>query len=460
MNEPKYEKVDIFSSPAPDKDEDKDKMGLLKEFHAMCSEVFRKPNELEELDKWIGRSKRKDLKFHCVLAVDKTDPASSAVCAGLIAEYYTWSKCGLLRYAVVKRDCAQADRLEEDLLKKASSLLRKDALSHKTTIQAIYSEIRNPAKSESRDEYMRQVVPFVSLHDEGTKLDLSYRRPPIHERDEAAENFYLGFHPALAQIGARISDEILICFLESYYRSYSSDPPGLHQNFVKMVGELENRKEFENPFFKFRKAAVSLHFVQSDCDEWHPTKKDYGPWDPFWSWEKDDLSHPFRDSGEIVTRKVGEREDSAEVTIHFPETTTFYSEGRKYTKKCEREACKRDARATLSHTYFSKSRIRVWHLVLVPQEGDYFTELDVIKLTTQYDKLQEKSECEVKYSVGNLEEIGPLELIQHMAHTKALPGCGGPQAGIVNLDMADSDDDNLEWVEILKTLNEAKGDDP
>lgn len=112
-------------------------------------------------------------------------------------------------------------------------------------------------------------------------------------------------------------------------------------------------------------------------------------------------------------RLLGSRceiEEPIPVEIRFPERVEYNTEGRDMLLLPMRRTCR--ASAMVSSTLFLVSGIRVWHVVLMPEKDEAFSEYDIIKLIHLYDGRTENTglAAKVKFLVhtgaGGSEEVG------------------------------------------------------
>ena len=118
--------------------------------------------------------------------------------------------------------------------------------------------------------------------------------------------------------------------------------------------------------------------------------------------ELDQLSYRFQ-----VNPPFGSQCESSPrlpITIIFPDKFEYFSEGKQWTLRCHQP--RRDARLTVSSTRFHDSGIRVWHVVITPQENGAFNEFDIIKLIHLYDGRAEHTKLkeEVRFRVDQYSE--------------------------------------------------------
>ncbi len=99
------------------------------------------------------------------------------------------------------------------------------------------------------------------------------------------------------------------------------------------------------------------------------------------SMELDLLSRAFQDDPPLGSQC--ELHEPVPVTIRFPSTIQYHSEGRTMWLECPEPV--RQARILVSSTAFPDSGFKVWHFVIRPAHGGRFSEFDLIRLIHLYD---------------------------------------------------------------------------
>ena len=139
----------------------------------------------------------------------------------------------------------------------------------------------------------------------------------------------------------------------------------------------------ESSTLKFYNASMC---VQVSHEDDKPTNK--LPCDQFHSYETDLLSYHFQRDRPITSRFKPEITLDC-LEIHFPKQYTYHSEGRSHNLTNERDTIKAIAR--ISETSFHASENSVWSLTLMNYPGDYFSELEIIKLSSFFGSSQERT---------------------------------------------------------------------
>lgn len=137
----------------------------------------------------------------------------------------------------------------------------------------------------------------------------------------------------------------------------------------------------EDPILNLSRAAVSLHVLEQLPARENPGESVYPDCPSFRNMELDLLAYSFQERPPLGSRCEGR--GRIPLTIQFPESFIYHSEGAKVRLHCSRP--NRKASLLVSSTTFPASGIRVWHLTFTPADGEAFSEFDIIKLIQIYD---------------------------------------------------------------------------
>ncbi|MGB5694602.1 MAG: hypothetical protein WBM46_03025 [Polyangiales bacterium] len=159
----------------------------------------------------------------------------------------------------------------------------------------------------------------------------------------------------------------------------------------------------EETNLSFSDAAVCLHFQERlPSVVAHETVEPYDGCAVLQSMERDLLSLAFQQDPPVESHCLNQDgREPTPIEVVFPETYSFYSEGREEQRRCVQQI--RKANAMVSYSYFRHSRTKVWHLALVP-DNDVFTELDIIRLIHLYAGGGERSSIaeKLRFNVSGL----------------------------------------------------------
>jgi len=139
----------------------------------------------------------------------------------------------------------------------------------------------------------------------------------------------------------------------------------------------------EEPALRLQDVSVALHVVSPlpKSGSGRAAPSPYPDCPDFRSMELDLLAYAFQTDPPFGSQC--ERHEPIPVTIRFPATLQYQSEGR--TMWLEGAPPARRASIRLSSTVFRDSALQVWHVVFQPGDGEVFTEFDLIKLIHLYD---------------------------------------------------------------------------
>lgn len=329
------------------------------------------------------------------------------VAAGAILEYYPKSCCCLLTYLFVDKKHRGAG-LSKQIVSGPEGLslgLRHIEERYGTRPRAVFFETNNPlATTHDSMSPKDRLLVFARL---GAKwLDFDYVQPALEPGKQPVHNLFLCVFPALTRLVRGLSEETLLAFLEEFYGCLEATPEqtepylaGLKKAFsgqrnYRGTLPLKELPKFEKSAFQFRRASACFQFVVDESYYSPLSAKIEELNEPlcpvFHSFETDLLRQRFQRESPFFTKKW--LEDGVSVKIHFPQRTDYLSEGRRETFfMSDGQAREVMATAKLHYTYFGQSEVRVWHLVLSPDEQHdaHFNEHDLIKLTKHYGTLQE-----------------------------------------------------------------------
>lgn len=202
--------------------------------------------------------------------------------------------------------------------------------------------------------------------------------------------------------------------------------------------DIQYKERIEEPVLELDNIAVCLHYVVPYSK---PIKKPLAyPHSPvFQSMELDLMSYGYQ-----VRKLFGsqcEHEKTISVEIEFPEFVEYHTEGRK--EKLIAKRLKLNACAIVSSTIFLVSGIRIWHVVLVPDENETFNEYDIIKLIHLYDGRTENTNLDekVKFRIKHAEDNNDINkkvtvkglLGALLKHPKDCPDDCKPKGGTVQI---------------------------
>lgn len=168
------------------------------------------------------------------------------------------------------------------------------------------------------------------------------------------------------------------------------------------------------------------------------------PCDQFHSYETDLLSYHFQRDRPITSRFKPELTLDC-LEIHFPIQYTYHSEGRTHNLTNERNTI--HAIARISETTFHASENSIWSLTLMNVPGDYFSELELIKLSAFFSSSQERTnlkEC-IQFSLPGGNKMPLSDFICSILNLRGQAITLG--SGIIQLDTSKIQSNN-DWLKL------------
>jgi len=395
--------VDLRETPSQD---------FLDGFIKIYNKTFTDPREREDPAEWPARMWQKPPApqpwTHLLVALSAD---SGRVVGGLVFEHYRGSHCGLLTYLVVE-SAWRKKGIARNLVDRALFTLIRDELDSGGKLKAVFCEIEDPQLVSDEDSAMPTCKRLHALLHLGARvLDLNYVQPglvggagpcdhllllafDLQNRSEEAVNG----RPPEIMAGQTVYD-----FLHEFYRALGISDPEEDQSFKRMKQHLTEgvalQDPRERPALNLKEVAVCLHYVP----QWDSPPEQAQPYPDctvFRSIELDLMSYGYQIPTHRLLGSRCEIEEPIPVEIRFPDRVEYHTEGRDMLLLPMRRTCR--AQAMVSSTLFLVSGIRVWHVVLVPEKDEAFTEYDIIKLIHLYDGRTENTDlaAKVKFRVG------------------------------------------------------------
>lgn len=424
---------------------------LFNDFVDLYNQTFTDPREREDPAQWLGRMSKRAASpqpsTHLFVAVPTAATSSRCVVGGLVFEHYRASHCALLTYLVVE-EASRRKGIARALVGQALSLLTQEERDLGGGLRVVFCEAEDPRRVSDDHSAMPTCERLRALSGLGARLiDLEYVQPHLVGGSGMCDHLRLLAFPARGCTGEadtdrsaeRVSGAVVYDFLREFYLAQGVSHPDDDPNFRKMAqhlrGELVLRDPREKSVLSLKETAVCLHYV-SPCSDPPKQLLPYPGCHEFQSMELDLMSYGYQ-----IHKLLGSRCEHGEpipVEIQFPERIDYHTEGRHMLLLPERRTCRVHAR--VSSTLFLLSGIRVWHVVLVPEDGEGFTEFDIIRLIHLYDGRTENTDlgARVKFRIGFKESGGGFALadglLQLLLGDRAeIPGRLGPTAGTVQI---------------------------
>lgn len=412
---------------------------------------FPDPDEREPRENILERVATNSTRPHTHLLAYRTE---GEVRGGLIAEFYPKSRCVLLTYIFVHPDFrgqgVASKFIKTDKKRGVPGLLRHIEKRFKTRVQAVLFESNNPMKTEEANDSMPpadRLARFYKLG--GKRFPFEYRQPPLGDNLGEVDNLFLCSFPALTGHSFVMPRQMLVEFLAEFQESLKEfhplfeSKPGIFNEDLALAQQLSGKKEGlenvrfqvpelenmvrsllenkyaglseliylkelplkERPQLQFRRASICFEFVVDESyfeptgfDEKHPGNDDYCV--ATHSFETDLFSYSFQTEPPYFTRCYNFN-TVEKVRVCFPSQFEFVSEGRQEMLFLPIQPGdlfhEVPVNVFVNFTWFRKSRIRTWHIVLASDDDQPLNELDIIKLTKFFGGAQESRSFEAKH---------------------------------------------------------------
>lgn len=237
------------------------KVSLLEKMHSgLYAESFPDESEREtyaqHYDRLFGDGKSCAPETHCLVAGNNHASAeTSSVLGFLVFEWYPESKCALFSYLAVSKGFRDRG-IAEQLIKRALDIL-KDINEGETPL-AIFAETSKPGTPVGRDAQskMHEADRFRVLHKLGAyRVPLkTYVQPALEPGKSPARNLtLLTFCPTPRERATdrpeceALSDNLIITFLNEFYRTLGVQDPLIDPDFQIMSREIAQAATVQSP---------------------------------------------------------------------------------------------------------------------------------------------------------------------------------------------------------------------
>ena len=427
------------------------------------------------------------------------DDSGSTVLGGIVLELYPESACGLVAYIAVDpmhRRGGVGRQLVDAGIRHLGALAAKQG----TVLRAVFAETEDARHPEVADKAEAAAQRLV-FHDRiGARwLEIDYVMPrlrPDTPRDPSL--LLIAYpHPAVTLNPSTLSLATIEAFLSEYYAAEPLVETPAVDDLERMSTELRELAEAyrttygspadelvvplrpvplpARPHLRLSQAAICFHFVTVDEIGPEPVSTRSATASPqhapiarqragetsrawsldgyecpiYHSFELDVLSYRFQAAPPIVSACTSDTQ--VEVTVWFPPETTYVSEGLRQTVFGAPPSLR--CRASLTHSRFPATGVRIWHLALAPMQGETLTEFDLIRLVSLYYHDHERSDQAGQTTFETETERVPLQaLIHHLSGGAA--AVGNPDAGTVEFNpiAAGAQADLDTWTRLLSAL--------
>ncbi len=444
--------------------------GAIEKFFALYTKSFPDADEREDPQIIIRRIHDGNFKPYSpstaiILAVD-----DSSVFGGSIVEYYRESQCMLLTYIVID-PVSRGKGIARKILHDGVSQLIK---TKGEPVKAVFFESNIPwlTDNDSFDPWQRYQV-FSKL---GAKwIDIAYTQPPLGKGKDRVYNLNFFIFPSFSGIGNRLQKEVVVSFMDIFYRELGVENPQADSDFRIMLQSIEDcsrdgyipLKEMprqEQNVFLFQNVSVAYHFSDQKTDsEERQLPDEMAPCPIFGSYEFDLFQFRFQSKSGRPYRTICKTETPERIiTVRFPEKTQFITEGRFETLiSCQPEL---QLEVKLNCTRF-KNGSQIWTLVFNPVLGQSFTQTETIKLINLFNRSQECSNIESStvFLDGQHEFDSLVSLAENLAGTDSEHPFNLIYSGVVQVDApgdSASHSPNSElWKEIIEDIDKVVKND-
>lgn len=419
---------------------------LINSFKEIYISAFPDINEREDFEVILQRVfwNKQPNEPHSILILTATDDKNPEVTGGLIADWYENSKAIHLIYLVTAekfRGKGIAKKLINEGVTAIKQWIEKEK---KIEIRNVFFESNNPEKT--KNDNFDTIARLEIFSQFGAKwINIPYVQPALDTKKREVDNLFLLSFTQFNVKGDKIPEIEIIAFLKDLYLSLGQTDK--NKSFVRMQkaleklmntdGDIELQHIPETSFYKFCKSSVTWHFVQENKYQIDTSLNN-----PFSSFEKDLLNFhnqklkepPFNSVFKVLYQNA---------KIIFPAEYSYTSEGRKHTKTTKTDRIELEINLSISYTKIEISDKTIWHVTFTPKKNHYFTECDLIKLSTMFGSSQEQSTVKdnLKITIENENLIGikPDELISRLGFAEKDSRLENLQTGIIQIETTELD---------------------
>lgn len=397
---------------------------LLKSFETIYNNGFPDINERESFDAILNRlSENREANEPPSILVLHTD--GEMVNGGLIADWYQNSAALHLTYLIVnpkRRKSGIGKNLIQEGIKMVIDWI---AEQKKVQIDNVFFESNNPLKTIVKDDfdaYLR--LKFFSKL--GAKfIDIPYIQPPLDSSKKKVDNLFLFSFTQFNKYKDQIKTEKVQGFLKEFYAGLGENER--NEDLMLMCKNLDMISDdnecitlkslIESGKYQFNQASITYHFIENvNKEDKNPTFVDESVCEYFHSFETDLLNYKNQKAEPFATKYI---KHVSHAELIFPEHYDYTSEGNPRVQFSEREKLK--VNFSISVSLIKDTNTKIIHLTIAPAENEYFSEYDLIKLTSLFGSTQEsrdnarqkRMECKIQLPTKNETKIYSLsELLQ------------------------------------------------
>ena len=366
-----------------------DKHSFLEDFgNGLYMSAFPDPNEREPFENILARVQSARVDEPETIAVIAEENGETQ--AGIVADWYPASESLEIIYLAVNQG-ARRNGLGRTILFEGTTMIL-DSLGGGHI--NVYFETENPMAVGSAESPIDPVGRLTFFEKCGAKrVPIDYVQPPLDPTTDWDRNLFLMMLPELSYAKESVTIEELTNFLHDFFKGLGALQTKEYDALIKNVvavadskGDIWLDRIMEEPQFHIGRASVATHFVAS------APKDNTGILNPdrfcpvFNSYECDlmNYSHQDLDKRPFTTHQLTLIEDA---TLVLPRFYSYSSEGHSFFRLSSRREIKADISVNWSVRRSSGDTIA--HVVVSPSEGEYFSELELIKIITEFGSRQE-----------------------------------------------------------------------
>jgi GNAT superfamily N-acetyltransferase len=297
-------------------------------------------------------------------------------------------------------------------------------------------------------------------------INIPYVQPQLCNKSERVSHLFLLYFPTRPNVCLH-RDE-LKDFLLDLYQGLGVMHPEKDLDILEMFEKINQIcseqllipmstiPEMESHSLLIRNASISYQLaIQQPQDA---DKESFCPY--FHSYETDLFSFRYQKNKPFRTRFLKDH-GTIDIHIHFPETYTYFSEGKNFTKQSFRHNVK--AKIHLSITHFKEGGIAILQCVVSSIEDEGFYENELIKLSNFFGSKQENVDLrdQIRFSFSDSDETHLLVSFLEQALSQSISRFV-LHTGVIQFDTASIHfetslpSDPFEWSEVYNQLRFAQ----
>lgn len=347
-------------------------------FERLYNNAFPDANEREDFDTILNRIETnkfdEDAKTFMVLSEH----------GGMVVEFYPSADSLLITYITVDENSRQkgagSELLNEGLQRIRKIISEHNPKSHHITV---FLEVNNPHRTEQ--DSFSPINRYEFFRKNGAKkIDIEYVQPSLGAGKARVSNLDLLTIP---EEGDKLKNKQLYRFLHSFYRELGAADPAADTDFKAMNliedDEFAKLKELDLFYtYEFYNCSVAVHIplIIEDSEDSFCLN--------FKSFEHDLMSYCYQNNDFIHSRVV--EKFARNITLTFPNEIKYTSEGRNESTVVVNSSnilpCRVSANITSVRKHYS-----VVTFVFQPERDKFFTEYDIIKLSSMFGSKQEQT---------------------------------------------------------------------